>query len=147
MANRKTPPFEIEKIILIDAAGIKAKKSIKQKIKLLVFKIIKHFLPKKILNKLKNKIGSSDYRSASPMMKEILIRVVNEDLSHLLSGISYETLLIWGKYDTATPLKDGQLMEKEIKKSGLVTLEAGHYSFLEQPIIFNNVIKSFLEIK
>ena len=82
------------------------------------------------------------------MMRQTLVKVVNEDLTPLLSEIKQNTLLIWGENDTATPLSDGQLMEKLIKNSGLVTLKnAGHYSFLEQQFIFNKVISSFMKLE
>jgi len=99
------------------------------------------------LNRLQKKFGSADYAAASPVMRGCLVKAVNEDLEPLLPGIKAETLLIWGDKDTATPLSDGQKMEKMIKGSGLVVFSgAGHYSFLEQPYLFAQVIKSFLNI-
>ena len=50
--------------------------------------------------------------------------------------------------DTATPLTDGQLMEKLIPGAGLVTVKgAGHFSFLESSYLVHKVIGSFLNIK
>ncbi|MFI3241895.1 MAG: alpha/beta hydrolase [Alphaproteobacteria bacterium] len=146
LANRKNLPFELDKLILVDAAGIKAKLSLKSKIKVKLFKLAKYLLPQNLVVKLRNKMGSSDYNNASPIMKQTMVKSIAEDLSPLLKGIKTETLLIWGKDDTATPLSDGQLMEKEIKNSGLVVLEGGHYSFLDSQFVFNKVIKSFLKI-
>ena len=52
---------------------------------------------------------------------------IGEDLTALLPGVDAPTLLIWGEKDTATPLSDGQLMEKRIPDAGLVVLPgAGH---------------------
>ena len=99
------------------------------------------------LKKLQDKSGSADYKAASPVMRKILVSVVNEDLEPLLPKIKQSTLLIWGENDTATPLSDGKRMEELIKDSGLVTIKgAGHYSFLEGKFIFNRVICSFLKI-
>ena len=39
-------------------------------------------------------------------MRQILVNVVNEDLTPLLSNIKNETLLIWGDKDDATPMQD-----------------------------------------
>ncbi|NLZ45251.1 MAG: alpha/beta hydrolase [Clostridiales bacterium] len=147
--------FKVEKVILVDSAGIKPKKTVKQKFRQRIFKIGKAFLNipliKKMspdaLNNWRGKFGSADYNSASETMRVSLIKVVNEDLTPNLSKIKENTLLIWGEDDTATPLSDGKLMEKLIPNSGLVTLKkAGHYSFLDQQFTFNNVIKSFLNI-
>jgi len=100
-----------------------------------------------LLEKLRVTFGSADYAAASPMMRQCLVRVVNEDLSHLLPTITPPTLLVWGENDTATPLADGQRMEKEIPNAGLAVIRgAGHFSFVEQPVIFRNIMASFFEI-
>jgi pimeloyl-ACP methyl ester carboxylesterase len=98
-----------------------------------------------VLEKWRKKNGSDDYNNATPVMRQTLVKTVNEDLTPLLPGINAPTLLIWGENDTATPLRDGRLMEKLIKGSGLVTLKnAGHYSFLEQEYTYLKVLASFL---
>lgn len=91
------------------------------------------------------KAGSSDYANATPMMRRILSKVVNEDLSDRLSSIQAPTLLIWGENDTATPLADAKKMEKLIPDAGLVSFPGcGHYSFLDNPAQFAAVLRSFL---
>lgn len=148
-------PFEIEKVILIDAAGVKPKKTIEQKIKQRIYKISKGVLSSKIVTKffpdamenLRKKNGSADYNAASPIMRRCLVLAVNEDLSHVFSHVTAPTLLIWGDLDDATPISDAKKMEAEIPDAGLVVCEgAGHYSFLEQPVKCNRVIASFLNI-
>ena len=155
MMSRENLTFNVSKIILTGSAGIKPKKSAKQKAKIAVYKMTKSILnsaPVKkafpdALENLRKKNGSADYNSATPTMRTTLVKVVNEDLTHLLANIKASTLLIWGKNDTATPVSDGELMEKTIKDAGLVKIDnAGHYSFLEQPYIFHKVISSFLNI-
>ena len=155
MMSKENLPFSVSKIILTGSAGIKPKKTAKQKAKILAYKMAKGVLnsaPIKkafpdALDNLRKKNGSSDYNNATPVMRATLVSVVNEDLTALLSNITPPTLLIWGVNDTATPISDGILMEKLIKGSGLVKIEnAGHYAFLEQPYIFGKVIASFLEI-
>ncbi len=155
MLNRDLP-FEVKKIILIDSAGIKPKKSLKQKLKLITYKIgkwvlslapIKKAFPSALENLRKSR-GSADYNSATPIMRETLVKVVNEDLTHLLPSIKASSLLIWGTLDTATPLSDALLMEKLIPDAGLVRVEGGsHYAFLEAPELVARVIKSFLKIE
>ena len=73
--------------------------------------------------------------------------VVNEDLKDLLPNIKQSTLLIWGTADTATPLSDAKLMEQLLPDAGLAEIPGvGHYSFLENPALFNAIISSFLKI-
>lgn len=155
MLTQREISFEVPKIIMVDAAGIKPVKTFKQKARQRVFKVGKWFYNLSLVRKIspdglknwRNKFGSADYNDASEIMKLTLIKTVNEDLKDFLPQIKADALLIWGENDTATPLSDGQTMEKMIKNSGLVTLKnAGHYSFLEQQYTFNKVIKSYLKI-
>lgn len=148
-------PFEIKKIILIDSAGIKPKKNLKQKLSLAAYKTgkrvmslppLKNLFPDAV-EKMRNKRGSADYNSATPIMRQTLVKTVNEDLRQDLPGIKAPTLLIWGTADTATPISDGELMEKLIPDAGLVRVQgAGHYSFLEAPEYVARVMASFLNI-
>ena len=95
---------------------------------------------------MRGKNGSSDYNDASPMMRAILSKTVNEDLKHCMPKISAPTLLVWGENDTATPLRDAKIMEKLIPDAGLALfLGCGHYSFLDNPIQFAAVLRSFLK--
>ena len=91
------------------------------------------------------KAGSSDYANATPMMRRILSKVVNEDLTDRLASIKAPTLLIWGENDTATPLTDAKKMERLIPDAGLVSFPGcGHYSFLDNQGQFAAVLRSFL---
>jgi pimeloyl-ACP methyl ester carboxylesterase len=99
------------------------------------------------LENWRQRLGSTDYAAASPVMRASMVQVVNADLTPLLGRIQAETLLIWGETDTATPVSDGQTMERAIAGSGLVVLPgAGHYSFLDAPYAFRAVVESFLGI-
>lgn len=155
MANRKEIADSIDKIILVDSAGIKPKRTISYHIKVRSYKITKGILSfypiKKLfpnaLEKYKKGKGSADYNSASEIMKGCLVKTVNEDLTPLLKNINKETLIIWGEDDDATPLSDGKLMEKLIPESGLATIKnAGHYSFLDQKYIFERILASYMQV-
>lgn len=149
LVNRKLLPFTVTKIILVDAAGIRPEKTAEQLKKEKLMKIGKKVLAPMpgLLEKLQSMVGSADYRAASPLLKKILVNVVNEDLSHLLPGITQETLLIWGTLDTATPIADAEKMEKLIPNAGLARIEGvGHYSFLENPVVFDAILESYLEL-
>lgn len=153
--SRTDLPFEIDKVILVDSAGIMPPKTNKKSLRTRWYKLGKWFLSLKIVQKIapdalenfRKKMGSADYAAASPLMRQVLVKTVNEDLEPLLPNIKSPALLVWGVNDTATPLSDGEKMEKAIPDAGLVKLEnAGHYSFLEQQFLFNRVMCSFLKI-
>ena len=142
------------KVILTDAAGIKPKRSIKYYYKVYTYKALKKLLPVivgneyalKRIDKYRGKSGSSDYNQASPMMRAILSKCVNEDLKHVMPKIKASTLLIWGEKDTATPLSDAKTMERLIPDAGLVNFSGcGHYSFLDNPIGYRAVLNEFLK--
>ncbi|MCM1357795.1 MAG: alpha/beta hydrolase, partial [Prevotella sp.] len=146
--SRENLSFKISKVILVDSAGIMPPKSNKKSFRTYYYKFGKAVLSTGLVQKIapdalenfRKKMGSADYAAASPLMRQVLVKVVNEDLEPLIPNIKCPTLLVWGVNDTATPLSDGEKMEKLIKDSGLVKLEnAGHYSFLEQQFTFNRV--------
>lgn len=145
---------DIGKIVLVDAAGIKPKRSMKYYWKVYSFKIIKKLLiialgkgkRGSIVEKMRAKKGSADYRNSSPMMRAVMSKCVNEDLKHVMPHIKASTLLVWGENDTATPLSDAKTMEKLIPDAGLVSFpECGHYSFLDNPFGFRAVMKEFFK--
>lgn len=147
-------PFSIQKVCLVDAAGIKPKKTLGQKLSLLCYKGGRRILSLPPLKKLfpnaienwRKKRGSADFNNASEIMKKTLVLSVNEDLTNCLKNITAPTLLFWGDKDDATPLSDAKIMEKKIPDAGLVVLEGGtHYSFLENTPFFLRVADSFFE--
>lgn len=155
LAARENLPFEITNIVLIDSAGILPKKTFSQKVKIRKYKILKKILNMKLVYALfpeiiddwRNHQGSADYRAASPMMRQCLVMAVNEDLTELLPKIKQDTLLIWGDKDTATPIGDARIMDEKIPNSGLAVLTgAGHFSYLEQPQIFRNILRAYFHI-
>lgn len=155
LANRQDLPFTIERIVLIDSAGIMPKRTFKQKFRQKRYKLLKrivnlrpiHAICPKLIEEWKSKQGSADYRNASPMMKQCMVKAINEDLTDLLSGVGYEVLLIWGENDTATPLSDAKLMEERMPNAGLAVIKnAGHFCFVEQPVVFYNILKSYFDL-
>lgn len=142
------------KVILVDAAGVKPRRPLKYYVKVYSFKLWKRLLPLVVGRKradetieaYRRKSGSADYNALTGMMRNILVKVVNEDLKAVMPRIACPVLLIWGKNDTATPLRDARTMERLIPDAGLVAFDdAGHYSFLDKPYEFNAVVQNFLQ--
>lgn len=154
-AVRDSLPFEISKIILVDSAGIMPKRGLSYKLRVGTYKLskklfslppVKKLFPNAVENSRKKK-GSADYAAASPVMRGCLVKAVNEDLTPLLSLVKQETLLIWGTADTATPITDGEKMESSMPNAGLAKINgAGHFSWLDNPTLFDAIIRSFLGI-
>ncbi len=152
MAGQKDCKFR--KLVLIDAAGVVPKRKWNYYLKVYGFKTIKHmaklpvfsWLLSDFMEEYRQKYSSADYKAASPIMRQTLSTVVNQDMTVYMPLIDIPTLLIWGGKDTATPLSDGKIMEKLIPGAGLVVFEhAGHYSYLDNLSGFLSVIRNFLE--
>lgn len=146
----------VKGVVLTDAAGVKPRRSFDYYRKVYTYKLLKIALPlligdkkaQMLLDERRAKSGSSDYNRATPMMRAILSKCVNEDLCHVMPLITAPTLLFWGDKDTATPISDAHLMERLIPNAGLVVAEgAGHFAFLEQPELWFAALKSFLKIE
>ncbi|HVW97917.1 MAG TPA: alpha/beta hydrolase [Mucilaginibacter sp.] len=142
------------KLILIDSAGIKPKRPLEYYLKVYSYKTAKKIMPllmgkakaTEIMENYRKKAGSTDYNNASGIMRQILVKSVNEDLKSVMPSIKAPTLLIWGENDTATPVSDAKTMEKLIPNAGLVILKnAGHFSFVEKLGEFLIILNNFLE--
>ena len=143
-----------KKVVLIDSAGIKPKRSIGYYLKVAFYKTGKFFLNllpntkaiKSFKEKLRNNVGSSDYKASSNVLKETMKLILNEDQSHLLPKISVPTLLFWGSLDKATPISDARKMEKLIPDCGLIEYASStHFSYLENINNVNVVLNEFLK--
>jgi pimeloyl-ACP methyl ester carboxylesterase len=141
----------VSRMILVDSAGIRPKRSFTYYRKVGMAKVGKHAARRlgapgrRLRDLLVGKAASADYAAATPQMRPTLVRLVNSDLRDLLPRVDVPTLLIWGDQDTATPLSDAQLMERLIPDAGLVVFEgAGHYSYLDQPVRFATIARHFL---
>ncbi len=155
LAARESIPFEIEKIVLVDSAGVMPERSASQKFKVRMYKIKRNFLTSKpvhsmfpeVIDYWMSKQGSEDYRNASPMMKKCLVMAVNEDLQHLMPSVKQEVLLVWGDLDMDTPISDAHKMEEKMPNAALVVLTGtDHFSFLYKPVEFRNILRAFLKI-
>lgn len=155
LASRENLPIEIDKIVLIDSAGIVTKKKLSKRIRIRTYKILKKMLLIPPVNAmfpdalpaLKKKFGSADYASSSEMMQKSMVKLVNTDYSDRLCKIKAPTLLIWGDKDDATPLAHAKIMEKEIPDSGLVVIkDGGHFSYLADIGLTKSVLHSFFGI-
>ena len=132
-----------EKLILFGSPCIRIQEQLSLKVK-----ILKKLKTLPGLNELgeymKQYIGSRDYRAASPIMRQTLVEVVNEDLSKFAREIEEPTLLIWGDQDEEAPLSDAKELEKIMIDAALIVLPGTHYAYLENLQQVVNILNSFL---
>lgn len=95
---------------------------------------------------MKKRMGSVDYKSATPKMRDILVKHVNTDLTDIASKIKCPTFIIWGDRDEQVPVSDAYELESIIKDSGLTVYEGcTHYAYLERLSQTNAIIESFIK--
>lgn len=143
----------VKKLILIDSAGIIPIRKLKYYIKVYSFKLLKKLYTvfsignkEEKLEKFYKKYGSTDYKESQGVMRQTMVKVINDNLVDLLPNINVPTLLIWGENDQDTPVYMGKIMEDKIHDSGLIILkDAGHYSYIDCYEQFKAVIKVFLK--
>ncbi len=96
------------------------------------------------LEKVRSRTGSADYRSASGVMRDILVRVVNEEYSDILPSVDCKVTLVWGERDGEVPVEVARRAFELFPSATLVVLEGhDHYSVLEAAE-FQQVVKSAL---
>lgn len=133
-------PDLVHSLVLVDSAGLKPKRSIKYFLKVYSYKIQKHFG-----HEVKN-AGSTDYQNLPEEQKKVFVRIVNTYLDPFCRKIKAPTLIIYGKNDHDTPIYMAKKFKKYVHGSKLILLEdAGHFCFLDSPLLFYKSVKEFWE--
>lgn len=142
LAIKYSATNSIEKLVLFGSPCIRKQEELS-----LSVKILKGLKKIPGLNEfgeyMKKYIGSRDYKAASPIMRETLVQVVNEDLSKCAKEIEEPTLLIWGENDTEAPIEDAKELEKIMPDAALITLPGTHYAYLENLGQVINILNNF----
>ncbi len=136
--------YDVNKLVVL-GSPFKTENS-KMSIKTKILKTLKKVPGLNKLEELAKKhIGSVDYRSASPIMRQVLVNTVNLDISENVKNIKCPTLIVWGDLDEAVPLSHAYELESLIGDSGVVVLEgATHYAYLERVNQVANMIRSLV---
>ncbi len=135
---------QVDKLVLLASPFKKSEK--KPALSIRIYKKFKN-IPglKKIGERLKSKLGSTDYKNSTPIMREILVKHVNKDIQEEVKKIKCPSLIVWGTKDDAVPVSDAYILEKLIKDSGVVIYDnATHYAYLEHQLNLIEVLKKFL---
>ncbi len=143
----------VDRLLLVDAAGVKPRRTLKYYAKVYSFKLAKMIYPTivgrekahEIIEQMRSRRGSYDYNNCSPMMRQVMVKAVNTDLRPVMPKIKAPTLLIWGENDTATPMRDARIMKRLIPDAGIVSFPgAGHFSFVDNPYQSAAVFRRFI---
>ena len=136
---------EFEKLILIGVPLIKKQISSTKLSMLNIYKSMHKFgiLSEEMIEKIKKKKGSYDYRNSEGLMRDTLVKAVNDDLSHILEKIDCNVELIWGSNDKEVQLDIAKEANQIIKKSNLHILEGrGHNPLNSSYVEIVNIINT-----
>lgn len=131
-------PQHVHGLLLINSAGVRRAQSPAEarRSKMIAWlrntvKLTDRTLRTKIFEKwFIPRFGSVDYRAAAGVMRKVLVKAVNEDLTSIIKTVQCPALLIWGEFDTATPLEAGRRFAAALHGSELVVLpDRGHVPF------------------
>lgn len=136
----------VEKVVLVDSAGIKPKLKINKLIKFISFHFCKGCVKIGLYSKERLALhGSDDWKSLPQNMKGTFVKVIKQDLSSFAKEIKAKTLIVWGKEDKETPLYMAKKLNKLITKSKLVVFEnAGHFSYIDKHQEFVDIVNNFI---
>ena len=135
--------YDVDKLILF-ASPYKVELK-KESLKLKIFKKMKKipFL-KETVEFAKKHMGSTDYRNASGIMRDILVKHVNNDITENVKIIKCPVLIIWGDNDVTVDKSNAYELESLIKDAGVVILPGTHYAYLENINQVIRIIKNFI---
>jgi len=159
-------PQNIEKLILVDVAGVLhrmaySRQLMKGWLKTRVSddsRMLYHAdrIANKVLNKVEPIVGPlSSFMSQYVLKSEVLdidssttsaVTLAHEDLTDALSLLQIPTMIIWGENDTIAPIRTAQVLKSYLPEASLKVIKnAAHVPMVDQPQKFNKLIKSYLK--
>lgn len=125
-------PERLDQIILIDSAGIyhndfgiKLKRSILKTISKIGKKLTSSHTAKNFLYKIAQE---SDYKNATPLMRETMKNLISFDITPDLKRITIPVTIIWGENDLMTPYTDALVFKNELPNCTLFKIEGALHS-------------------
>jgi pimeloyl-ACP methyl ester carboxylesterase len=102
------------------------------------------------LERIRRQNGSADYRAASGVMRDILVRVIHESYEPQLRALTAPVTLIWGAADREVPVSIARAAAEVIASEGrdvdFEILEGiGHLLPLEAPQALRGAIERALD--
>lgn len=131
----------LEKLVLTGPAGVVLPRGAKYRRRVRAYRFVKKFAPRFA----EKHFGSAEYRTLSPIMRESYKKIVNEDLRGDAACIQGRVLMIVGKEDTVTPLKEAQAYLAVMRNANVAVMDGGHFAFAQHPMTFNLLVEEFLQ--
>jgi pimeloyl-ACP methyl ester carboxylesterase len=93
------------------------------------------------LERAKQRFGSPDYRRATGIMRDILVKVVNESYEPELRRIQCPVYLVWGSEDPEVPVEVAERSVRLLARGELSVIEnVSHHVCLEAPEAVRSIV-------
>jgi pimeloyl-ACP methyl ester carboxylesterase len=103
-------------------------------------------VPEGVLEKARQRHGSSDYLAAQGIIRPVLVRLLAEDYDEQIARIKCPVELVWADDDTEAPLAVGKKLAATIPGSNLVVCPgAGHMTPLTVPDALRQAVDRALD--
>jgi pimeloyl-ACP methyl ester carboxylesterase len=99
------------------------------------------------MERYRHRHGSEDYRAAQGVMRDVLVRMVNESYEDELARLRCPTRFVWGEHDTAAPIAMAREAQRLVRAPNeFVTVkDVGHDVHLARPDVVNREIRALCE--
>jgi pimeloyl-ACP methyl ester carboxylesterase len=131
-------PGLVDGLFLIAAPGLPPQRSPAQRARLAArrwaFRLARSLTPEgPRRERLRQRFGSADYRRAGPLMRQVLVKAVNEDLSAPARAVRCPAVLVYGDRDRDAPPDIGERFHRMMPQSRLVVLRGfGHLDIVTE---------------
>ena len=86
------------------------------------------------MERMRQRFGSADYRSATGVMRDVLVAAVNESYESQLDAIAQPVELVWGQRDDTAPVEAARRAQERLSDARLTLLDGvGHFVPTEAP--------------
>jgi len=91
-------------------------------------------LPEAQVERLRQKFGSADYRRATGVMRDVLVKAVNETYESPLHAFAGPIELVWGADDDQVPVAVAEAARAQSRQAELIVIPGvGHFVPRDQP--------------
>ena len=93
----------------------------------------------------RRRYGSRDYVAAQGVMRQVLVKVVNERYEETLSRIACPTIFVWGADDRTAPVERAREASTLVAGSKVIEIPgAGHLTPLSAPAALRSAVEEVL---
>ena len=140
-------PELIRSLVLTGVPQLCARPKAKPSVKLRTIRVLRRsgLISERRVENWKKQHGSEDYRRAEGVMRDVLVKAVNENYEEQLCSLVAPADFVWGSSDSVVPLSEARAAIRLVPDSlaSLTVLEdIGHLTPLEAPAALRQIVQA-----